>query len=92
MSPAEITLVGSTPRKKSPYVIVRRALENLFGRTHLDHAPALHNSDAIADAQGLVQIMGNKNDGALMLLLELEQFVLHLRSNQRIESGKGLIH
>ncbi len=56
--------------EKCPHIVVCRVLENLLGGADLDHAAPLHDSDAVADAQGLVQIMTDKDDGALVLFLK----------------------
>ena len=32
------------------------------------------------DAQGLVQVVGNEHDGALVFFLQVEQLVLHFRT------------
>ena len=58
----------------------------------LHDTPAFHDRNAVADAHGLIQIVGNKHDGALLLGLQVQQLILHLCANQRIEGGECLIH
>src|SRR3546814_20975408 len=48
--------------------------------------------DAVADAHGFVEVVGDEDDGARILALEAQQLVLHLRADQRIEGGERLVH
>ncbi len=52
---------------------------------HLQDAAPLHDGDAVADAHGLVQVVGDEHHRALALGLQAQQLVLHLPANQGIK-------
>ena len=83
---------GIDAPEKGPHIVVGRILQNLFRRAHLHHPTAFHDGDPVTDAQRLVEVMGDKDDGPLMAVLQLEQLVLHLGTDQGIERRKRLIH
>ena len=67
-------------------------MQNFVGRAHLDDAATLHDRDAVADAHGFVEIVGDEDDRAAMVFLEGQKFVLHFGADQRVEGRKGLVH
>ncbi len=78
--------------KEGTHIIVGRLAQDLVGCPDLDHLTVLHDGDAITDTHRFIQIVGDKDDGALMAGLQLEQFILHLGADQRIQRGESLIH
>ena len=73
-------------------IIVGRGGDNLFGRADLDERAVFHNRDAVADADGLVQIVGDENRGLAHFLRQREELILQLAANERIERRKRLVH
>ena len=61
-------------------------------RADLDDVAAFHDGDPVADPHGLVEVVGDEDDGALVLALEPQQLVLHLGADQRVEGGERLVH
>ena len=79
MSPALMTLVGSTPRKKARTYSLAGFCKISSGVPTLDHLTALHYGDAVVRCAGLrPKSWEMKTMGPLMLFLQREQFVLHL--------------
>jgi len=65
------------------------------GRVDLrDHAPRMRGEqrDPVADAQRLLDRMGDEQQGEAHVVPQLEQFVLHAPARQRVERGEGLVH
>ena len=62
----------TTPLNETAHIIIGRGVEDIVGRADLDQLPVLEHGDAIADSQGLVQVMGNKHDGFLQGALQLQ--------------------
>ena len=46
----------------------------------------------IADPEGFFQIMSDKDNGFVQFLLQIQENILHIRPNQRIQGTKRLIH
>ena len=74
------------------HIVVGGIEDDLLRRAVLDDPPALHDGDAGADLQRLVEIVADEDDGALQLPLQLEQLVLQLGADQRIERRERLVH
>ena len=74
------------------HIGIGRGGENLLWCAALHDAPALHNGDAVANFESLVQIVADKDDGAFQFGLQVQQFVLQAGADQRIERGKRLVH
>ena len=66
--------------------------EDLFGGADLDHCPVFHYAHPVADAQSLVQVVGDEQDGLAEFVLDFHQLVLHLAPDERIEGGEGFVH
>ena len=73
-------------------VVVRRVGEDVFRRADLHDAAVAHHGDAIAEEHGLVEVVGDEDDGLLQLLLQFEQLLLHLATDKRVERAERLIH
>ncbi len=52
-------------------------VDQLLRRADLDQLAAFHDADAVADAHGFLNVMGDEDDGAPMDLLQLQQHILH---------------
>ena len=77
---------------KVPHILILRAQHNVLRGADLGHFPAFQNADVVAQFQGLVQVVGDENDGLVQLALQVQQFVLHLPPNQRIQAAERFIH
>ncbi len=74
------------------HILVGRVLDDILRRAALDDAAAFHDGDAVADAEGLVEIVADEQDGLLQAALEFQQFVLQPGADQRIERRERLVH
>ena len=59
--------------------------EKGLSRSALQHLTVLHQGDPITKTDRLIKVMGDKNDGALSLSLQLQKQLLHVTANQRIK-------
>lgn len=53
--------------------------------------PILHDRDTVAQANRLVEIVGDEDNGLVQHFLETQKLVLHFAANQRIEGREGLV-
>src|SRR5260370_469123 len=53
--------------------------------------PSRHQQHAVAEDDGLVDVVGNKEDGAAIVLPDIEQPSLHHRAGQCIERAERFI-
>ena len=83
---------GVHAAEEGPHIVIGRLAQDLLGGAHLDHVATFHDGNAVADADGLVEVVGDEDDGALVAGLQLDQFVLHLGTDQGVERGEGLVH
>jgi len=58
----------------------------------LDELAGSHNGDAIRQAQGLLDVVGDKNDRLPDLALNAQQLVLQIFAGDRVDGAKGLVH
>src|SRR6056297_2104745 len=79
-------------RHEFGHVIDRGVGEDVLWRAALHDAPALHDRDPIAQLERLVQIVTDEDDGAVQLFLKLQQFILQMGADQRVEGRERLIH
>ena len=86
------TLSGFTLADELAHVLVRRLGDDLLRRAHLDDASALHDRDAAADLERLVEVVADEEDGPLHGALNCQQLVLQALADQRIEGRVGLVH
>ena len=62
-----------------------RVKQQLCGVSALQQAAFLHQGDAVSDAHGFIQIMGDEDDCASMFPLQIKQQILHVPPDQRIQ-------
>ena len=74
------------------YIARCRIGQNFLRRTDLDQFPILQQRDSVPDTQSFVQIMGDEDDGLADICLQIQQFILHLTTDQWIQSREGLVH
>src|SRR3546814_17002646 len=71
------------PHDKPFYILIRRMIADIVGAAHLLHLAIAQNDYILAQAQGLVDVVGNKNDGFLQTLLQGQQLILHVVAYER---------
>ena len=47
---------------------------------------------AVAELEGLVQVVGDEDDGLAHLLLQVDEFVLHVAADEGVKGAEGLVH
>ena len=77
---------------KIGHIIGHRVCDNLARGANLHNAPALHQGNAVAQFERLIQIMADENNGALQFGLQIQQLVLQAGADQRVKGGKRLVH
>jgi hypothetical protein len=80
------------PAKKCAHVVIGGVFQDVVRCAHLHHAPTLHDGNAIADAHGLVEVVGDEDDGAAAGFLQFQQFILHFAADQWIQRGECFVH
>ena len=66
--------------------------EDVGRRADLGEDAVLENRDPIADPERLVEVVRDEDDRLVKVLLEVDELVLHLGADQRIERREGLVH
>ena len=86
------TRVRSTSCDELGDVVVGRVGEDLLGGADLDDPAVAHHRDAVAEAHRLVEVVGDEDDRLARASLQVEQLVLHLAADQRVERAERLVH
>ena len=73
-------------------ILGRGAGHDVLGLADLNHLAILHQDDAAAERDGLVEVVRDEDDGLLELALEVAQLRLHVAADQRVEGAEGLVH
>lgn len=73
-------------------IVGRGAGHDVLGLPDLHHLAILHQDDAAAERDGLVEVVGDEDDGLLELALEVAQLRLHVAADQGVEGAEGLVH
>ena len=90
--PSFSTFSGFTLATKLRDVVGGGRGHDRLRRAGLDDPAALHDRDRVADLERLVEIVADEDDGLVQPLLQLEQIVLQLVADQRVEGGERLVH
>ena len=77
---------------KAGYIIVGRFGQNLFRSSYLYYFSIFHDSNTVAQFNRFTQVVGDKDNSLFHLWLQGEKFILHLYTNQGVESRESLIH
>lgn len=73
--------------------IIGWMLNNFTGAAYLELLCAgRQNHYLVSQQEGLVNIVGNKDNGLVEFSLESKQFFLQLGANDRVNRAEGLIH
>ena len=62
--------------------------DDFLRRTDLHHTAVAHDRDAVADADGLVEIVRDEDGGFLEDLGEAQELVLKLAADERVERAE----
>ena len=73
-------------------ILGRGAGHDVLGLADLNHLAILHQDDAAAERDGLVEIVRDEDDGLLELALEVAQLRLHVAADQGVERAEGFVH
>ena len=79
-------------RDESCDVVRGGIAEDLLGRADLLDPPVAHHRDPVPQAHGLVEVVRDEQDRLSELALQVNELVLHLAADERIERGEGLVH
>ena len=74
------------------HIVVGGPEHDVLRRAGLDDAPALHDGDVVADLQRLFEVVADEDDRLLQRRLKLQELVLQLGADQRIERRERLVH
>ena len=75
-----------------PHVVVDGVRDDLLGGAGLHDPAVLHDRDAAADADGLVEVVGDEDGGLVELRRQGHELLLELAPDERVEGGEGLVH
>jgi len=73
-------------------IVVRRRGNDCLGRAYLDETTVFHDGNAVAKADRLVKIVGDKNRRLAHRRREAHEFVLELATDQRVKCAERLVH
>ena len=62
------------------------------GRQLLDVGAFGQHRDAVAEQDGLVDVVGDEHDGLVQLALELQELLLQLGPHDRVDGAERLVH
>ena len=74
------------------YVAVGGLGQDLFGGADLDDVAVAQDAHPVADPESLVQVVGDEQDRLVEFLLDGQEFVLHLTTDQRVQGTERLVH
>lgn len=74
------------------HVVVGRVGEDLLGGADLDDPAVPHHRDPVAEPHGLVQVVGDEDDGLAQLALKFQELVLDLPADEWVQRREGLVH
>src|SRR5215218_9183696 len=66
--------------------------QDLLGGAELHDLAVLHDRHPMPKHEGLIQVVRHENDRPLHLALNIQEKVLHVAPNKRVQSGKRLVH
>ena len=66
-------------------IIIDRVEDQINRPSHLHNGAIAHDRHAVSDAQRLLKIMGDKDNGFMQHGLNTQKLILHFPANQRIK-------
>src|SRR3569833_2118894 len=73
-------------------VVVGGVGQDVLGRADLHDLPVAQHRDAVAEAHRLVEVVRDEDDRLAEAALQVEQEILHLTADQRVEGAERLVH
>ncbi|MNO69815.1 hypothetical protein D3C76_606760 [compost metagenome] len=73
-------------------IVVRRAGDDFLGGADLHYPSVLHDGDAVAYADGFIEVMGDEQRGFLHHRGKLQELVLELSADQRVQGAERFVH
>jgi hypothetical protein len=94
VDPLEVQGAGAAvDADEAGHELVGRGGEDLLRGAHLGDDPAgLQDHHAVADEEGLVDVVGDEDDGLAQLPLQALQLELQLAAHDRVDGPEGLVH
>ncbi len=77
---------------EAAYIIISRIGDHFLGSANLHHAAVTQNAYVRAQAEGFVNIMGDKYNGFACAFLDAQQLKLQVVAHQGVQGRKGLVH
>ena len=77
---------------KGAHIIVGRVKHDFFGLAVLHDLAVFHDRNAASQLERFVQIMADKYNGLVQLVLQFQQLVLKALADQRVQRREGFIH
>ena len=74
------------------HALIGRMAQQFHGATALQNRPLLHQCDPITQSHGFIEVMGDEHHRAALILLQIQQQILHLAADQWIKGRERLIH
>ena len=73
------------------HVVVGGSSDDLLGRADLHEPAVLHDRDAVAELQGLGEVVGDEDHRLAQVLLQRDHLILHVPADQRVERAERLV-
>ena len=58
----------------------------------LDDITILEDHQPVSELECFIQVMGNEDNGLVQIILQLQQEILHVSTNERIKCRECLVH
>src|SRR5690606_18252216 len=81
---------GDVPDELADVVVGRRA-DDLLGGAQLHHAAVAHQGDPVAEPEGLLEVVGDEDHRAALLVVQPGHLLLHVAPDQRVEGAERLV-
>ena len=72
-------------------VLVGRCADHLVGRADLHDLAVAHDQDAVTELERLAEVVGDEDHRLAHLLVQADDLVLHVATDQRVERGERLV-
>ena len=69
MGEQDVALINIDATEEGSDIIIRRIIKNFIRCTNLHHFTILHNGNSVTNTHSFIEIVGNKDNGALMFRL-----------------------
>ena len=83
---------GDVAAQKVPHLLGGGVLQHLLRRGGLDDVPPVQKDDQVGQVQGLVHVVGDKDDGFVQLLLQALDLQLEGAAGHGVQGAEGFVH